>query len=353
MKLHLIEDNLGRLYRESHRVQIDDTDRIVILSDMHLGDGSRSDAFIHNSHLVEHVLKNYYLVNRYTLVLNGDIEELHRFDLEKIMERWSSMYYLFNSFADCCGLYKMIGNHDYTLHYRKMPQLNGYLRDGLRLEYKGHTLFVYHGHQASGFTEKNNRIARFLLRYLATPLGIKASSAARNPEKRLRVEKRAYEFSRSRKIVSIIGHTHRPLFESLSRNDSLKFKIEQLIREYIRSDDNEKTEMEETIRSYRQELARLQKEKRRNEDITGLYDSLILVPSLFNSGCTIKWGGITTLEIEKGRISLVYWFNRNISQKYMTAEGKKPVQLGDTDYYRTVLKTDRLEYIFSRVKLLS
>ncbi len=57
MKLHLIEDNLGRLYRESHRVQIDDTDRIVILSDMHLGDGSRSDAFIHNSHLVEHVLK--------------------------------------------------------------------------------------------------------------------------------------------------------------------------------------------------------------------------------------------------------------------------------------------------------
>jgi len=353
MKLDIIEDNLSRLYKDAYKKQIADEDRIVIISDLHLGDGGKRDAFLMNADLVEHVLRDYYLENRFTLVLNGDIEELHRFDLDPVMKRWKHMYTLFNRFADSSGLYKIIGNHDYLLHYRKMPELEGHLLHALRLEYRDNTLFVFHGHQATGFTEKGNRLARFVLRYLANPLRIKARTAARNPEKRIRVEKRAYEFSRSRKIASIIGHTHRPLFESLSKTDSLKFRIEQLIREYIRSGEEEKIQMEEKIRFYRQELARLQQENRRKEDITGLYDSLILVPSLFNSGCAIKRGGITTLEIEKGRISLVYWFNRNISQRYMTAEGKKPVQLGDTDYYRTVLKTDRLEYIFSRVKLLS
>ncbi len=353
MKLNLIENALGKLFRESYRVPIDDSSRIVIMSDLHLGDGSKSDAFLMNSHLVEKVLRDYYLQKEFTLILNGDIEELHRFDLDPIMKRWEHVYQLFNSFAQCCGLYKLIGNHDYTLHYRKMPELDGHLLHGLRLEYPGNTIFVYHGHQATRFTEKANRVARFILRYLANPLRIKASSAARNPEKRIKVEKRAYEFSRSRKIVSIIGHTHRPLFESLSKTDSLKFKIEQLIREYARSDDEEKKDIEERIRSYRQELARLQLENRRKGDITGLYDSLILVPSLFNSGCGIKRGGVTTLEIENGNISLVYWFNSNISQKYLYHTGEKPVQLNDSAYYRTVLKSDGLDYIFSRVKLLS
>ena len=200
MKLYLIEDALSRLYRESYRLPIDDTDRIVIMSDLHLGDGSRRDAFLLNSDLVERVLRDYYLEKKFTLVLNGDIEELHRFDLEPIITQWKHMYQLFNSFAECCGLYKLIGNHDYTLHYREMPELEGHLLHGLRLEYAGNTMFVYHGHQATGFTEKGNSAARFVLRYLANPLRIKASSAARNPEKRIRVEKRAYEFSRSRKI---------------------------------------------------------------------------------------------------------------------------------------------------------
>jgi hypothetical protein len=41
-----------------------------------------------------------------------------------------------------------------------------------------------------------------------------------------------YGFSSRRKIVSIIGHIHRPLFESLSKIDTLKYRIEQLCRHY-------------------------------------------------------------------------------------------------------------------------
>lgn len=84
-----------------------------------------------------------------------------------------------------------------------------------------------------------------------------------------------------------------------------------------------------------------------------LYDNSLLIPSLFNSGCGIGKRGITSIEISRGRIGLVYWFSEKKYKKYHQHFNQKPEQLEDTEYYRMVLKRDQLRYIFSRIKLLA
>ena len=72
-----------------------------------------------------------------------------------------------------------------------------------------------------------------------------------------------------------------------------------------------------------------------------------------NSGTVIGKRGMTCLEIEDGKISLVHWFDRKISKKYLRSNENQPEQQAGTDYYRMVINTDDLKYIFARVKLLS
>jgi hypothetical protein len=74
---------------------------------------------------------------------------------------------------------------------------------------------------------------------------------------------------------------------------------------------------------------------------------------LFNSGCGIGRHGITAIEIVQGRAALIYWFDRRKSAKYFESEGYQPQQLGDSDYFRVILKDEDLDYIFTRINLLS
>lgn len=82
------------------------------------------------------------------------------------------------------------------------------------------------------------------------------------------------------------------------------------------------------------------------------YLTTALLPCLFNSGCGIGRHGVTGIEIVHGRIALVYWVDRGRTDKYFDAEGYGPQRLGDSDYYRVVLKEEDLDYIFTRINLL-
>jgi hypothetical protein len=37
----------------------------------------------------------------------------------------------------------------------------------------------------------------------------------------------------------------------------------------------------------------------------------------------------------------------------MTEDGRTAEQLGQTDYFRSVLKQDKLQYVFARIRLLA
>lgn len=171
--------------------------------------------------------------------------------------------------------------------------------------------------------------------------------------KRYRTEHRVYAFSSSRKIVSVIGHTHRPLFESLSKIDTIRFRIEQLCRDYATVSPRARAAIETVISGYRRELSRIWEKNREDGERSSLYNAQICIPCLFNSGCAIGKRGVTAIEIADGVISLVHWFDPSRGERRHGGEENPAHRLEGTGYYRTTIKQDRLDYIFARIRLLA
>jgi predicted phosphodiesterase len=325
--------------------------KALILSDLHMGNGSRGDDFVRNGDLVMDMLEKRYLAGGWDLVLNGDVEDLQRFSAASIRNRWLAMYRIFDRFAEKGKLHKIVGNHDEDLVIE--DEYPYHLHDAIRIETGVLPIFVYHGHQASHIYSNYNRFIRASLRYVLTPIGIKNISAARNPRRRFHVERRAYDFSRMQGIVSVIGHTHRVLFESLGRFDYIKFEIERLCRDYPLAKPEERSAIEGEVRALRLELAKLKRKERRSSLQETLYGDELPVPCLFNSGCAISKKGATALEIENGSISLVYWFTEGQGKKFVGRGGYVVEPLEGTDRRFVTLNSDRLDYVKARIELLA
>lgn len=350
MKSKFINDHLHQLFSNTLPIRLTNDDKIVIFSDLHVGNGSARDDFMINSELFRDILENYYLKNGYKLILNGDVEELQKFSISSIHHAWKELFKLFHEFKNQNGYFKTIGNHDYNLIFKE--KYRKHTLPALRMLYEDDSIFIFHGHQASLFYENYNYIATFVLRYLANPLGIKNQSPAYDSKKRYKIEKYVYHFSSQNKLLSIIGHTHRPLFESLSKVDSLKFQIEQLCRQYTIADAQKRKRMERQIMEYKDELKELYAKRSKDAFRSTLYSRLI-VPCLFNSGCVIGKRGITGIELSEGKILLVHWFDKSRSEKYLSYQDIESYSLGESNHYRVVLKSENLNYIFTRIRLLS
>lgn len=340
---------LQQLLTKTHRQKITEKNKIVIFSDLHLGNSTRRDDFKKNASLFCDVLEKHYLVGGYSLILNGDVEELQKFSLRKILAKWSRVYDLFAQFESRGRLHKIIGNHDFGLPTAKDYPCRAQLKDALLFSYKSNSIFIFHGHQASNLIEKYNTLAGHILRFVVKPIGFKNATTAYNSKRKYRVEKQVYKFGVRNKIICIIGHTHRPLFDSLSKEEMLKFKIERLILSYPNAED--KKAIAKEIRALKKALQKLVAEE--PKDRNSLYDAAIVNPVLFNSGCVIGKRGMTAIEIEGGEIRLVYWFNKKRKQKHISIFEEGPFPLGDSNYRRMVLKKEKLDYIFTRIKLLS
>jgi hypothetical protein len=83
-----------------------------------------------------------------------------------------------------------------------------------------------------------------------------------------------------------------------------------------------------------------------------LYGDELPVPCLFNAGSAIGRKGINAIELDREEISLVYWFAEGEGKKFVS-RGNYPVnKIPGTRSLRTVLNTDRLEYVKARIELL-
>jgi len=340
---------LGSLFHRATVQELDDSSRYVIFSDLHLGNGSRSDDFLPNAAMFTRVLSDY-LEKGYHLVLNGDIEELLRFSLHEIRKRWAPVYQLLDAFRDAGRLHKLYGNHD--LELAEMDNLDYPVHEALRFLYKGKSLLVYHGHQVSSTTSKYNAFITFVLRYIATPLGIRNYSVSHHSEKKYSVEKKVYHYSASRKIISIIGHTHRPLFESLSKYDSLRFEIERLCRKYPKAGTKKQKAIEQEVAGLRHELAGMIEKPSKLDYRSSLYNDSLIVPCIFNSGTVIGKRGMTCLAISDGAMELVHWFDETRNVEAVSRPGQPAKGLSGTTYHYRIIKHESLDYIFSRIGLL-
>lgn len=345
---------LEQIYQASPEIFLQKKDKYVIFSDLHMGNGRGNDDFKPNSQLFEYVLKNYYLEKDYNLILNGDVEELQRFDLAHIYQQWKGIYQLFDEFKRANRFYKIVGNHEIGLLSHEYEEGPYPLHQGLILNYKKHKIFIFHGHQASQKYNLQNALIGYTLRYIANPLGIKNYSVSHSSRKKYKIEKNVYDFSTRKKVVSIIGHTHRPLFESLPKFDRIKYKIEELCREYSARELNEDGRIKKVIGLLKNELTKIYDNENREYLFDPyLYNSVIHVPCLFNSGTVIGKRGITCLEISNGKIRLVHWFDKKISKKYLNHTGYEPQPMDHTDYFRMMINKEKLNYIFARIDLLA
>jgi UDP-2,3-diacylglucosamine pyrophosphatase LpxH len=341
---------LDRLFEKAPVLRLGPADKLVIFSDLHMGNGGGKDDFAPNAGLMLAILRRYYQKQGSILVLNGDIEDLARFSLASIATRWLEVYQAWDEFAARNALFKLVGNHDLALLDRRPDELPFPVAESLRVEIGEKRLWLFHGHQVSRTNWLYQRLGRLVLRWLLHPLGIGNYTVRRSTSRRFHVEKRTYLYARFKKILAVIGHTHRPLFESLSRLDTVKIEIENLCRSYSMADEPDRRELEERMEGLKKEFIEQQRREQYPQRGENLYHEGPLLPCLFNSGSAIGRHGITAIEIAAGRIALVIWFDRRRSERY--AAGYRPQRLEGSDYYRVMLKEESLDYIFARIKLL-
>jgi UDP-2,3-diacylglucosamine pyrophosphatase LpxH len=335
----------------SPRLAIDDDSRYVFLSDLHLGDGGKSDDLEPNRELATTVLARWYLDRGYTLILGGDIEDLQKFKQKRIREAWGELYGIFDAFAERGALWKLVGNHDLGLLREKEQPYR--LHHGLRLERKGRTLFCFHGHQASRLFADYMYLSDFVVRFLAKPLKYKNASISGDSRQRFKAERRIYRVSKQLAMVSICGHTHRPLFESLTKYDSLRWSIEELLREYPASSGDRRNRIAQLVGLYSSEFERLGKKERRWGLSKSLYEEKsLLIPCVFNSGCATGKHGMTAIEIEGGRIGLVHWAEEGRARPYLLEEALLKDKIEGSPFSRYLLKQADLDYVFARIDLL-
>lgn len=291
-----MKSKLDTIFKNSKRIRIDDSNKIVIMSDCHRGSGDGFDNFIKNKNIYEAALQ-YYYNNKFTYIELGDGDDMWEVkNYNDIILEHISSFKLLKKFNDCNRLIMIYGNHDickkdndilkkyFYKYYNKIKKeeedlLNNLvIYESIVLEYKYKDIFMIHGHQADLLNGTCWRFSRFLVRHVWRNLekyGIKdPTCAVKNYKESKKVEKRLKKWSIKNNKILISGHTHRPIFPK--KGESL----------------------------------------------------------YFNDGSCIHPNGISCIEIENGNISLVKWVLK-LNKKNLISIGRVVVEGSEsiTDFY--------------------
>jgi len=162
-------------------------------------------------------------------------------------------------------------------------------------------IFCTHGHQGDAQSD-GNWFSKFFVARIWGPLQgylrINPNTPAYDNEVKTLHNDIMYKWSAlHNNLLLITGHTHQPVFQSLTLLERLYRQIQAAKR------DNDNKAMDDLQKEIR---------KREKEFSAVSMDYLIMKPSYFNSGCCcFSDGDITGLEIENGNIRLVKWKAEN------------------------------------------
>ncbi len=227
-------NRLSRVFRTSMEIPFDSSSKIVLIGDCHRGDGSWVDDFSHNRSLYYCALK-YYHENGFTYIDLGDGDELWKNrNFSDICNIYSDIFRLLSQFYAENRFYMIFGNHDIVKKYPWFVEKNlgSYynsrmdrresLFEGIRV-HEGlilkstetqRKLFLVHGHQGDLVSDIFWKVGRFLSRHVWRRLeffGVKdPTSAAKNYDKKKKVERKITEWVAATKQPVVAGHTHRP-----------------------------------------------------------------------------------------------------------------------------------------------
>jgi UDP-2,3-diacylglucosamine pyrophosphatase LpxH len=337
-------------------------DKYVIFSDQHIG----MPEFDENKDLYLKAL-DYSYQSGYTLIVLGDYEELHRYSKKELKKKYEDVYASERRFLEEDRYYRIFGNHD--IDWRSTKRVAKHLhdvlpglviREALKFDCCGSSIFLAHGHQGSFINDILGIFGRIILKYIARPLGVSSmTSPAKRYTKRRKDENTYYNWAKEHKVLFIAGHTHRPMFASLSEGDRIRVTIENLFRKYVETGDSaEKERLEEEIKQKRTEFER-EKEKEGDDSYwTCMGKPELITPCYSNDGSCLHANGITCIELYKEKIRLLWLYDEtqpaNVGkEKRALTKDLLPGDSAAADYKRQILEEEDLEYIFTRIRLLS
>lgn len=220
-------------------ILIDESSKLILLSDCHRGDNSWADDFAHNQNLFFHAL-DYYYKNAFTYIEIGDGDELwenKRF--EDIRCAHSNIFWKMRQLYQKNLLYLIWGNHNrkwkrpknvskhlYQYYDERKGQSESLfpgieVHEGLLLRYASteNRIFLTHGHQGDLLNDSLWWVGRFFVRKIWKVLQKIAgwrdpTSPAKNFKRRNKIDKNIEEWAKANKQMIIAGHTHRPIFSS-------------------------------------------------------------------------------------------------------------------------------------------
>jgi len=227
--------------------------KLIVMSDMHRGDGSGADDFAQNS-LIYRCALEYYLENGFTYIELGDAEELwENENFDQIYITHTPVYDLLAKFHDPdpekTRYIKVWGNHD--LYWKNHQDIYQFLFPGMQI-YEAvilnDSILMIHGHQADPMCSGPvAAVSQFFVNHIWADLqrgGMKdPTRAATNPGLCNEVDERLHKWATNndRGITAIVaGHTHRAVFENLSltemRLEALRFESEDTAQLQARHD---------------------------------------------------------------------------------------------------------------------
>ncbi|HEX6168180.1 MAG TPA: metallophosphoesterase [Chitinophagaceae bacterium] len=326
-------------------LDLKENSRIIVFSDQHRGAKNGADDFMkaETSYLAA---LDYYFENKFQYISLGDSEELWENTLMQVKKHNTITFEAEKKFILNNRFFKVFGNHDLywdnspiasqqlkAIYGKKLRVFEGVILEkdikeqnsqlttsnrqgkGISSPFSFHekkldtddevlpiancplTIFLTHGHQGDASSD-GNWFSKFFVANIWAPLQaylrINFNTPAYDEDLKTSHNLIMYEWSAKYKsLVLITGHTHQPVFESLTHPERLYKKLGDAIKAN-RTD--EANQIEQEI-------------KRRGRDYkTTPAQYLTMKPSYFNSGCCCyRDGDITGIEITHEKISLVKW----------------------------------------------
>ncbi len=282
---------------------------VIIFSDHHKGARDGSDDFGPAEKNYLAALEYYEKKNFYLLSL-GDSEELWENNIFSVLKHNVEVFEKEKSFVDRNAFVKIYGNHDLYwdndpfagLALKKMYGRSINIHSGIilraRLPATTLDIFCTHGHQGDAQSD-GNAFSKWFVTYVWGPLQgfleINTNTPAASENRKTLHNDFMYQWSAVQKdLILITGHTHQPVFNSLTHLERLYLQRELAME---KKDDELLAAVEKEIPRRKQEYGH----------VSGNFRDM--KPSYFNSGCCcFDDGTITGIEIQGGDILLVKWY---------------------------------------------
>ena len=295
--------------------------KFIIFSDIHKGARNGADDFLVCEPAYLAAL-DYYQLNGFHFIALGDCEELWENSLTSIKKMQQASFEKEKSFVPANAFIKIFGNHD--LYWDNDPLAAVQLKEIYGSEipiYEGVVLqtivnkreiniFCTHGHQGDAVSD-GNWFSKFFISRIWAPMQSYLKINPNTPAYDSRLKSLhnifMYEWSAEQQdLIFITGHTHQPVFESLTH-------IERLYRQLLFARQLKDVSMQNTLQR------EIQARKFEYAKISENY--LNMKPTYFNTGCCCyDDGDITGIEISDGTLRLIGWSVKNGEPKRVILE---------------------------------